>query len=332
MLAVQPPSSIMKTHVSARNAGGRRRCSGGRGRLSIEAGMGGASSTADHQNSYTQMSNGNGNGNGNGHASRHSQMNPEFNLEQLASSSTDSHQTPEVVWGPGKSPDQIAMKLLSLAERQRVAVAARIDPATYSAVRMHAPGVEYNARARTLKLKSASAEQLPKQRRLPGSVAVVSADTADQSIAEEVRVLCDYLGAYTFQIRDVGSANLHGLLTNVDSLRAADVVVVVAGMDCALPPLVAGITQSPVIAVPTSGGFGASLGGMAPLLAALSTNTPGITLCNIDNGYGAAAMAVRMLKMASRLHSVRSAAEAAAAAAEAAARSLDVHAPPAIQV
>ncbi|EFJ45033.1 hypothetical protein VOLCADRAFT_64260, partial [Volvox carteri f. nagariensis] len=230
---------------------------------------------------------------------------------------------PEVVWGPGKSADQIAMKLMSLTERQRVAIAARIDPATYSAVRMHAPGVEYNARARTLKLKSATAEQLPKPRRLPGSVAIVSADTADQAIAEEVRVLSDYMGAYSFQIRDVGAANLHGLLANVASLRAADVVVVVAGTDCALPSLVAGITQSPVIAVPTSAGFGAALAGMAPLLASLSTNTPGITLCNIDNGFGAAAMAVRILKMAARLHVVRSAAEAAAEAAVAAMHALD---------
>ncbi|KXZ55395.1 hypothetical protein GPECTOR_3g520 [Gonium pectorale] len=261
--------------------------------------------------------------NGTGLGSVGAQVAPEFNLESLAATPVDPHQTPEVVWGPGKSADQIAMKLLSLTERQRVAMAARIDPATYSAVRMHAPGVEYNARARTLKLRSASADQLPKPRRLPGSVAVVSADTADQAIAEEVRVLADYMGAYCFPLRDVGAANLHALLSNVDSLRAADVVVVVAGTDCALPALVAGITQSPVIAVPTSAGFGAALGGMAPLLAALSANTPGITLANIDNGYGAAAMAVRMLRMAARLHAVRSAAEAAAAAAEAAARAVE---------
>ncbi len=108
-------------------------------------------------------------------------------------------------------------------------------------------GVEYNARARTLKLKSATAEQLPKPRRLPGSVAVVSADTSDQAIAEEVRVLSDYMGAYCFGIRDVGAANLHGLLSNVESLRAADVVVVVSGTDCTLPSLIAGITQSPVV-------------------------------------------------------------------------------------
>ncbi|KAG2501868.1 hypothetical protein HYH03_000366 [Edaphochlamys debaryana] len=242
----------------------------------------------------------------------------EFNLAPLAPTAGDAFATPEVVWAPGKSPEQIAMKLMSLTERQRVAMAARVDPATYSAVRMHAPGVEYNARARTLKLRSATADQLPKPRRLPGSMAVVSADTADQEIAEEVRVLADYMGAYAFPIKDVGAANLHALLSNLDSLRAADVVIVVAGTDVALPSLVAGLTQAPVVAVPTSAGFGASLGGLAPLLAALSANTPGISLCNIDNGFGAAAMAVRMLKMAARLHAVRSAAEAAQAAVQAA--------------
>ncbi len=220
---------------------------------------------------------------------------------------SDPHQTPEVVWGPGKSPDQIATKLLSLTERQRVAMAARIDPATYSAVRMHAPGglvdwchdrlsaprapllllvhpccciqarasaspsnreaimhvayptlphlafnpagVEYNARALTLKLHSATADQLPKQRRLPGSVAIISADTADQAVAEEVKVLTDYMGGYCFQVKDVGTQNLHGLLSNVDSLRAADVVVVVAGTDIGLPSLVAGLVQSPVVSL-----------------------------------------------------------------------------------
>ncbi|PNW88571.1 hypothetical protein CHLRE_01g035100v5 [Chlamydomonas reinhardtii] len=295
-------STTTRPSRTSRMAGGRRRC-GWRRCLKLQA-----ASTDQHTSSFF-LPNGNGSGMGSPQA--------EFNLDAIApSASTDPHQTPEVVWGPGKSPEQIAMKLMSLTERQRVAIAARIDPATYSAVRMHAPGVEYNARAMTLKLKSASADQLPKPRRLPGSVAVVSADTADQAIAEEVRVLTDYMGGYSFAIRDVGSAHLHALLSNVDSLRAADVVVVVAGTDCALPSLVAGLTQSPVIAVPTSAGFGAALGGMAPLLAALSANTPGVTLCNIDNGYGAAAMAIRILKMATRLHAVRSAAEAAQRAVE----------------
>ncbi|PNH12926.1 hypothetical protein TSOC_000159 [Tetrabaena socialis] len=306
MLAVKNAS--VKTRLAARTAGGRRRCASSRGHTTVNA------STTDQYATFSGFA---------GAGPTPGQVNSEFNLGPLAASFADPHQTPEVVWGPGKSPDQIATKLMSLTERQRVAMAARIDPATYSAVRMHAPGVEYNARARTLKLTSATSHQLPKLRRLPGSVAVVSADTADQSIAEEVRVLTDYMGGYCFQVRDVGSANLHGLLSNVESLRAADVVIVVAGTDCALPSLVAGVTPSPVIAVPTSAGFGASLGGIAPLLAALSSNTPGITLCNIDNGYGAAAMAVRMLKMASRLHTVRSAAEAAAAAAEAAARAIE---------
>lgn len=231
---------------------------------------------------------------------------------------------PEVVWAPGKAPDMIAAKLMSLVERQRVAIAARIDPDMYAAVRKYAPGVEYNARARILKLKSPNADQLPKAPRLPGSVAVVSADTADLAVAEECRILTDYMGCYAYKISDVGTSNLHHLLSNVEALRAADVVIVVSGMDGSLPSIVAGITQAPVIAVPTSVGFGAALGGLAALLGALSSSTPGVTLVNIDNGYGAAAMAVKMLKMASRLHTVRSAAEAAQVALAAAGRGFNV--------
>lgn len=308
MLAVKPTALGKPCSRVAGRVGGRRR---GRGFVGARVYTGQPNST----DSFAGFSS------GSTYNPNSQRTEPEFNLVSLAPVS-DPHQTPEVVWGPGKSPDQIATKLLSLTERQRVAMAARIDPATYSAVRMHAPGVEYNARALTLKLRSATADQLPKQRRLPGSVAIISADTADQAVAEEVKVLTDYMGGYCFQVKDVGTQNLHGLLSNVDSLRAADVVVVVAGTDIGLPSLVAGLVQSPVIAVPTSAGFGASLGGLAPLLANLSANTPGVMLCNVDNGYGAASMAIRMLKMASRLHNVRSAAEAAAAAAEAAARAM----------
>lgn len=241
------------------------------------------------------------------------------NLDALAPGPAHD-QPPEVVWAPGKSADQIATMLMSLTERQRVAVAARVDPDMYAAVRHHAPGVEYNARAHTLKLRSSNADQLPKTPRLPGSVAIVTADTADQAVAAEASVLADYLGAYTFRISDVGASRIHALLSNVDSLRAADVVVVVSGTDCSLPTLVAGLTQAPVVAVPTSSGFGASLGGVAPLLATLASNVPGVTLVNIDNGYAAASTAVRMLRMAARLHRVRSAAEQQAAAAALAAQ------------
>ncbi|GFR39778.1 hypothetical protein Agub_g263 [Astrephomene gubernaculifera] len=308
MLAVHQSHPTTRARPAARTGGARRRC-GTRRSTPLGAGGAGAGST----NSTTDQACSHfSNGMGLGAAS--AQITPEFNLESLAPP-VDSHQTPEVVWGPGKSAEEIAVKLLSLTERQRVAVAARIDPATYSAVRLHAPGVEYNARARTLKLRSATAEQLPRPMRFPGSVAIVSADTADLAVAEEVRVLADYLGAYCFPLRGMGSCSLHALLSNVDSLRAADVVVVVTGMDCSLPGVVAGLTPSPVVAVPTSAGSGASLGGVAPLLSTLGANTPGVAVCNIDNGYGAAAMAVRMLKMATRLHVVRSAAEAAAAAA-----------------
>lgn len=109
--------------------------------------------------------------------------------------------------------------------------------------------MEYNARSRTLKLISQMADELPKAKRLPGSIAVVSADTADQMVSEECRVLSDYLGCYTYKITDVGANNLQRLLAQQDALRAADVLIVVCGTDCALPSLVAGMTIAPVVSV-----------------------------------------------------------------------------------
>eukprot|EP00199_Chlamydomonas_sp_CCMP681_P001717 CAMPEP_0119108198 /NCGR_PEP_ID=MMETSP1180-20130426/13521_1 /TAXON_ID=3052 ORGANISM="Chlamydomonas cf sp, Strain CCMP681" /NCGR_SAMPLE_ID=MMETSP1180 /ASSEMBLY_ACC=CAM_ASM_000741 /LENGTH=359 /DNA_ID=CAMNT_0007093789 /DNA_START=297 /DNA_END=1377 /DNA_ORIENTATION=- len=210
---------------------------------------------------------------------------------------------PEVVFGPGKSPDQIAQMMQSCCKRQRMAMATRIEPEMYAAVRMKLPGVEYNARARLLTLHSPIADQLPKTERLPGSVAVVSGGSQDQSIAEECRLLAEHLGCFCFRLPDVGLGNgLGRLLNSLAALRAADVVVVVCGLDGALASVVAGVVDAPVVAVPTSSGYGATMGGAAPLLAQLSCTTPGVTVVNIDNGFGAAMASQKMLKMAYRLH------------------------------
>lgn len=123
---------------------------------------------------------------------------------------------------------------------------SRTDMDRCAAVRVRA-GVEYNARSHTLKLISAMASELPKPRRLPGSVVVVSADTADQAVAEEAKVLADYLGAYTYRVSDVGASNVARLLSQQEALQAADVAIVVCGTDCSLPSLVAGIIQAPVV-------------------------------------------------------------------------------------
>lgn len=225
---------------------------------------------------------------------------------------------PEVVFGPGKSPDQIATMLEAITTRQRMALATRIEPEMYSAVRKILPGVEYNVRARILTLRSPIADTLPRQERLPGTVAVVSGGTPDQAVAEECRLLAEHLGAFCMRLPDVGLGNgLTRLLSVLEALRAADVVVVVSGLDGALVSVVAGLVDAPVIACPTSAGYGATLAGAAPLLAQLSCTSPGLTVTNIDNGFGAAMAATKMLRMANKLHKTRRQAEIAAAGSKA---------------
>ncbi|KAF5839711.1 Phosphoribosylaminoimidazole carboxylase pure domain-containing protein [Dunaliella salina] len=214
---------------------------------------------------------------------------------------------PEVVFGSGKSPDQLAASLRSIATRQRVVLATRIEPSMYAAVRKLVQGVEYNARARLLAFRSPISDQLPKVERLPGTVAVVSAGAADQPVAEECRLVAEHLGCFAFKMEGFVVSSLHRLLSSLEALRAADVVVVVSGLDGSLAPVVAGLVDSPVIAVPTSSGYGASLGGVASMLSQLSTSVPGISVVNIDNGFGGAVCAYKSLKMANRLSRARNA-------------------------
>jgi hypothetical protein len=131
-----------------------------------------------------------------------------------------------------------------------------------------------------------------------GTVAVVGAGTSDLPVAEEAAVTAEALGARVERLADVGVAGLHRLLARLDELRRADVVVAVAGMEGALPSVLAGLVAAPVIAVPTSIGYGASFGGLAPLLAMLNACAPGVSVVNIDNGFGAAVVAVRILRRA----------------------------------
>jgi NCAIR mutase (PurE)-related protein len=131
-----------------------------------------------------------------------------------------------------------------------------------------------------------------------GSVAVVCAGTSDIAVAEEAAVTAETLGASVLRIRDVGVAGLHRLNSRIDDLRGTDVLIAVAGMEGALPSVVAGLVRAPVVAVPTSVGYGAAFGGLAPLLAMLNACAPGVAVVNIDNGFGAAMVAVRILRRA----------------------------------
>ena len=164
---------------------------------------------------------------------------------------------PEVVWAPGKTPEQIAAILKQLASNDRLALASRVDAAAFEGIK-EALGEEdsrrasYNASARLLSFSGPAGGR--KQPRLPGTVVVLSAGTADEAVAEECRAVADAMGCYAFRLADVSVDGLHRVLHNLPAVRAADVVVVVSGTDGALPAVVAGLVEAPVIAVPTSVG------------------------------------------------------------------------------
>jgi NCAIR mutase (PurE)-related protein len=199
---------------------------------------------------------------------------------------------PEVVYGAGKTPDQVVAILRTLHERHpdRAVLATRLGPEALDAVGRALPeaALDIVARAATL-------GPLPEP---TGTVAVVAAGTSDAPVAAEAALTVAVHGAGVDRIDDVGVAGLHRLLAVRDRLETADCLVVVAGMEGALPSVVGGLTGVPLVAVPTSVGYGASLGGVAALLAMLNSCAPGITVVNIDNGYGAGVHAARIARRA----------------------------------
>ncbi|QWF22499.1 nickel pincer cofactor biosynthesis protein LarB [Nocardioides sp. LMS-CY] len=197
---------------------------------------------------------------------------------------------PEVVYGAGKTPDQVVaiLRTLHAQHPERAVLATRLDHETLEAVTQALPdaAVDLVAGAATL-------GPLPEPR---GTVAVISAGTSDAPVAAEAALTVAVHGAGVDRVDDVGVAGLHRLLGVRDRLEAADCLVVVAGMEGALPSVVGGLTGVPIVAVPTSVGYGASLGGVAALLAMLNSCAPGITVVNIDNGYGAGVHAARVAR------------------------------------
>ncbi len=188
---------------------------------------------------------------------------------------------PEVVFGPGKSPEQIAAILKRLNAAGQNGCATRVPPEAAVQILTALPRAVYHESARML---TRDVRPLPRKR---GCVAVVCAGTTDIPVAEEAALTAERLGSRVDRIYDVGVAGLHRLLRRAEALRAARVLVVVAGMEGALPSVVAGLVNRPVIAVPTSVGYGASFGGLAALLAMLTSCASGVTVVNIDNGFGA---------------------------------------------
>jgi NCAIR mutase (PurE)-related protein len=198
----------------------------------------------------------------------------------------------EVVYGAGKTPEQIVSILTTLHRHHpdRAVLATRLSAEAMHAVEAVGAHVDRVARAATL-------GPLPTAR---GTVAVVSAGTSDAPVAAEAVLTARVHGAEVDAITDVGVAGLHRLLGVRDRLEEADCLVVVAGMEGALPSVVGGLVGIPLVAVPTSVGYGASLGGVAALLAMLNSCAPGITVVNIDNGYGAGVFAARVARQSAR--------------------------------
>lgn len=215
--------------------------------------------------------------------------------ESLGFATIDHHRAlrqgfPEVIYGGGKTAEQVVAIASRIAERGDGVLVTRLAPDAEGPLRAALPGIEYNPVARTALLR-------PSVTAAPGvgSLLIVTAGTSDLPVAEEAAVTADAMGCTVARLTDVGVAGIHRLLARRDLLDAARVIVVVAGMDGALASVVGGLARGPVIAVPTSVGYGASFQGIAPLLTMLNSCAAGVTVVNIDNGFGAAVAAARIL-------------------------------------
>lgn len=213
---------------------------------------------------------------------------------------------PEVIWGPGKTPDQIAQIMLRMRDwqdqrsgkdRANVIMATRIEPAVFRQIKGQIRDLQYHPLPRICVLETAPPSPQP------GKIGVLTAGTADIPVAEEAALTAQLCGFEVERLWDVGVAGIHRLFSHRELLNQLNVVVVVAGMEGALPSVVAGMVDCPVIAVPTSIGYGASFEGIAPLLTMLNSCAAGIGVVNIDNGFGAAILAGQILRTARKIQS-----------------------------
>ena len=207
-------------------------------------------------------------------------------LLDLGFALVDTHRSlrknfPEVIYGEGKTPGQVVAIAVQIARRERRLLVTRVGPEHARAIRRKLRKAVYHETARCLTL-----EKGPSAPR-PGTIAVLAAGTSDLPVAEEAAVTAELRGNRVERIYDVGVAGLHRLLRRLDTIQSANVIIAVAGMEGALPSVVAGLVNKPIIAVPTSIGYGANLGGLAALLAMLNSCGSGLTVVNINNGFGA---------------------------------------------
>lgn len=200
---------------------------------------------------------------------------------------------PEVIFGAGKTPEQVVQIAGAIMARESRVLITRVTREHVAAVQRQFPSAQHHVEARCITMTSGA------QAKRPGTIAVLCAGTSDLPVAEEAVVTAEIMGNTVERIYDVGVAGLHRLLRKLEQIQKASVVIVVAGMEGALPSVVAGLVSRPVIAVPTSIGYGANFGGLAALLGMLNSCGSGVTVVNIDNGFGAGYAASQINTLAS---------------------------------
>jgi len=221
-------------------------------------------------------------------------------FEDLGFARVDHHRAlrqgfPEVIYCEGKTPLQVAQIAKSICADGESLLATRADKSTFAAVIHELPDAQYDKMARIISRVDDAAKQLA------GEVAVVCAGTSDLPVAEEAAVSLEVMGCHVSRYVDVGVAGLQRLLSVVPEIAKAQVIIAVAGMEGAMPAVLAGLVAQPVIAVPTSVGYGTNFGGLAALLGMLNSCSSGVTVVNIDNGFGAAMAAWKILRTAQNL-------------------------------
>ncbi len=211
----------------------------------------------------------------------------DLDYAELGCAKLDNHRElrvgyPEVIYCPGKSAEQVKTVVRAMLERGSNILATRAGEDLYAEIRSICPDARYHPLARIVTVKRKEAADVP-----ASYIAVVTAGTSDLPVAEEAAVTAEFFGNRVERVVDVGVAGIHRLFDNMETIRGAKVIIVVAGMEGALPSIIGGLVDRPVIAVPTSVGYGASFQGLAALLTMLNSCASGVCVVNIDNGYGA---------------------------------------------
>lgn len=230
--------------------------------------------------------------------SEHGEADPKPDLLNLEHSTLDLSRAertgaPEVVFGEGKTAEQLVDITTALAGSGQNVLITRADAVKYEAIQAQHPDAHYHAHSRLIWLKPHQTQAPPVTTR----IAVVSAGTSDSAVAEEAALTCEFYDQPVLRCNDIGVAGIHRLFARLEEIRSARVVIVVAGMEGALPSVVGGLVDKPVIAVPTSIGYGASFGGLSALLGMLNTCASGVSVVNIDNGFGAGYLATMINRL-----------------------------------